>query len=104
MKWAAAALGLIVATILAVRTWDAWRAPPLKLWHTEVPHELSPAEIDAADWERWLAAEDAVFAQVRSEVTDKLPADDRVLANRYFAGSPMYEGNFTSNWNRSFVL
>ena len=104
LKRLAIGIGLVLATVFAVRAWDAWRAPPLKLWHTEVPTELSPREIDQADWERWLAAEDAVFAQVRADVTDKLPAEDRVPANRYFAGSPMYSGNFTSNWNRSFVL
>ncbi len=103
-KRLAIGLGLILATIFAVRAWDAWRAPPLKLWHTEVPTELSPREMEDADWERWLTAEDAVFAQVEAEVTDKLPAEDRVAANRYFAGSPMYERNSTRNWNRSFVL
>ena len=100
----ALALGLVLATIFAVRAYDAWRSPPLKLWHTEVPHELDADEIDAADWTHWLAAEDAVIAETRARVTDKLPAEDQLLANRYFSGSPMNAGRFTSDWNRSFVL
>ena len=38
--------------------------------------------------QHWLAAEDAVFAEVRTRVTDKLPAEDHTPANRYFSGSP----------------
>jgi alpha-beta hydrolase superfamily lysophospholipase len=45
-----------------------------------------------------------VFAQVRAQVTDKLPAADRVPGNRYFSGSPLNSYHYTSNWNRSFVL
>ena len=36
----AIALGIVLATIFVVRAFDAWRSPPLKLWHTQVPHEL----------------------------------------------------------------
>ena len=74
MRRLAIAIGLILATIFVVRAWDAWRAPPLKLWHTEVPHDLDADDISAADWNHWLAAEDKVFAEVRARVTDKLPA------------------------------
>jgi alpha-beta hydrolase superfamily lysophospholipase len=95
---------LVLATILAVRAFDAWRAPPLKLWHTFVPHELDARQLDAADWAGWLAAEDAAFDAVRAEVTDKLPAEDHSDANRFFADSPTHSANFTSDWNRSYVL
>ena len=30
--------------------------------------------------------------------------EDRVRANRYFEGSPLYSGGFSQDWNRSFVL
>jgi alpha-beta hydrolase superfamily lysophospholipase len=107
VKWAkraGMALGLVLATILAVRAVDAWRAPPLKLWHTEVPHELDADEIDRADWATWLEAEDAVIAEVRTRVTDKLPAEDQVAANRFFAGSPMNPARLATDWNRTQVL
>jgi alpha-beta hydrolase superfamily lysophospholipase len=91
-------------TVLCVRAYDAFRAPPLRLWHTVVPRELAAEAIDAADWQAWLGAEDAVFAQVRAEVSDKLLADDRVESNRFFTGSPMYTPRFETDWNRSYVL
>jgi alpha-beta hydrolase superfamily lysophospholipase len=105
-KWLrriSAGLALVLLTILAVRAFDAWRAPPLSLWHTEVPGELNAAQIDAADWTAWLFAEQSAFHEVRTRVTDKLPAADQVPANRYFAGSPMHGSHFTTDWNRSFL-
>jgi alpha-beta hydrolase superfamily lysophospholipase len=98
------ALGLVLATILAVRAVDAWRAPPLKLWHTEVPRELKAHEIDRADWSTWMKAEDAVFAEVRTRVTGKLPAEDRIAANRFFEDSPMNPLRLVTDWNRTQVL
>ena len=94
----------MLATVLAVRAFDAWRSPPLKLWHTEVPHELEADDIDRADWATWMKAEDAVFAEVRTRVTDKLPAEDRIAANRLFEGSPMNAARLATDWNRTQVL
>ena len=103
LKRAAWAVGLIIGTVLAVRAYDAWRSPPLALWHSHAPEELHAAEIDRLDWTGWLAAEAAVFDEVRREVTDKLPVADQVPTNRYFAGSPMHGSHFTQDWNRSYV-
>lgn len=100
----AIAAALILLTILAVRAWDAWRAPPLSLWHREVPRELDADAIDAATWADWLAAEAQAFDDVRTRVTDKLPAADRAPANRFFADSPMNSGRHATDWNRTFVL
>lgn len=94
----------MLVTFLCVRAYDAWRAPPLKLWHTFVPHELDAKAIDAADWQSWLAAEDSVFAEVSARVTGKLPAEDQLRSNRYFAGGLMYPAKLTTDWNRSYVL
>jgi alpha-beta hydrolase superfamily lysophospholipase len=98
------AIGIVIATILVVRSVDAWRSPPLKLWNTQVPHELDADEIDAADWEAWLVAENAAFADMQREVIDALPVEDQVPINRYFAGSPINPQKFAQNWNHSFVL
>jgi alpha-beta hydrolase superfamily lysophospholipase len=97
------ALGLVLLTVLVVRAFDAWRSPPVKLWHREVPHELAAAAIDAADWTAWMKAEDAAFAEVRANVTDKLPTEDRVFANRFFADSPMNPAHLAKDWNRTQV-
>ena len=98
---------LAVALLLALFAWrvyDALRDPPLELWHTVVPHELSAARIDATDWKGYLDAERALFDEVRAEVTDKLAPEARVESNRYFSGSPIYPGRFAQDWNRSYVL
>src|SRR5687768_8983005 len=106
LKWlkrTAVAAGLILATVLAVRAFDAWRSPPLALWHSQAPTELHAAAIDRTDWAGWLAAEAAAFDEVRTRVTDQLPDADRIPTNRYFAGSPMHASRFTTDWNRSYV-
>ena len=97
-------LAAIVLTIVVVRAWDSQRGAPLEPWHTFVPHELGASALDAADWPKYLDAENAIFEAVRDEVTRKLPPEDRVPINRYFEGSPIYPGRFKRDWNRSFVL
>ena len=107
LKWfkrGALAIVVAVATLLAVRAWDVQRGPPLALWHTVVPHELSAGEIDQADWKRYLDAEERAFAEVRTEVTDRLPPEAREESNRYYAGSPIYPGKFATDWNRCYVM
>jgi alpha-beta hydrolase superfamily lysophospholipase len=104
LRWGIAAIAIVLATVLAVRAWDAQRGPPLELWHTHVPHELSAREIAQADWTQYLAAEQRAIAEVRTEVTDKLEPEARTSANRYFSGSPIYPPGFAQDWNRSFVL
>jgi alpha-beta hydrolase superfamily lysophospholipase len=104
LKWVGIVLAVVVATVLGVRAWDAQRGPPLELWHTHVPHELTAREIDASTWAQYLAAEEATFAEVRSEITDKLPPEARTAANRFFAGSRIYPPRFTHDWNRSFSM
>jgi alpha-beta hydrolase superfamily lysophospholipase len=97
-------IGIIIATVLLVRSYDAWRSPPLKLWHTKVPHELDAKQIDDADWGIWIAAENSVFAEMQHDVIDALPEEDRIPINRYFGGSPINPLNFPQNWNHSYAL
>jgi alpha-beta hydrolase superfamily lysophospholipase len=104
LKWVVALVGVSLATVLVVRAWDAQRGPPLELWHTFVPHEMTAAEIGKADWARYLAAEKKIFDEVRREVTDKLDPEARDPANRYFADSPIYPGKFAQDWNRSYIM
>lgn len=97
-------VAVIAITLLAVRVWDTQRGPPLELWHTFAPVELSADELDEADWAGYLAAEQAVFNAVQAEVTAKLEPKDRVPINRYFEGSQVFPGRFAQDWNRSYVL
>ena len=97
---------LVVAAValLVARAWDSQRGPPLDPWHTYVPHDWHAAEIDKADWAGYLRAEEAVLREVRTEVVDKLDDEARTPGNRYYAGSPIYPGNFAQDWNRSYIL
>jgi alpha-beta hydrolase superfamily lysophospholipase len=92
------------AAILAFRAWDSQRGPPLDPWHTYVPKDLHADEIDKVDWASYLKHEDEIFRDVRREVVDKIDAAARVPGNRYFAGSPMFPGNFKHDFNRSYIL
>ena len=104
LKRAALLLGAIAITLIAVRIYDTQRGPPLELWHTYAPPELSADEIDEADWSQYLAAEQAAFEAVRREVDEQLDPEDRVPVNRYFEGSPVHPARFAQDWNRSYVL
>ncbi len=97
---------VVVALIvfLGVRIWDSRRGLPLEVWHTHVPTELTREELDRADWNDYLAAEQRIFDDIRAEVTQRLEPEDRVPVNRYFEGSPVYPGHFEDDWNRSHVL
>jgi len=97
-------LAVIGLTLLGVRAYDSLRFPPLELWHRYVPVELSVKELDAADWDKYLKAEAAIFDGIRAEVTQKLEPDAKVPTNRYFEGSPVYPAKLTNDWNRSYVL
>src|SRR5215831_9437871 len=103
-KWAAILLAIAALTFFAVRVYDVQRGPPLAVWHTYVPHELRASELDAADWSRYLLEETKIFEALRSEVTQKLQADERVPLNRYFEGSPVYPAHFSQDFNRSYIL
>jgi alpha-beta hydrolase superfamily lysophospholipase len=104
LKGTALAAGASLLTLLGVRAWNAHRAPDLELWHTVVPHELKREDIARADWDAYLRAEAGLFEEVRREVTDRLEPAARTVANRYYAGSPVYPGRFATDWNRSYVL
>src|SRR5262249_28542614 len=93
-----------VLAVLAIRVYIARRGLPLHRWHTYVPHELKAGELERADWQAYLAAENTLFDQVPRDVSERLPPDDRVPVNRYFEGSPVYPAHFAHDWNRSYVL
>jgi alpha-beta hydrolase superfamily lysophospholipase len=103
-KRAAVLLGAIALTLMAVRIYDTQRGPPLELWHLYAPPELSAEQLDKADWNQYLAAEQAAFDAVHREVEDKLTPKERVPVNRYFEGSPVHPAQFATDWNRSYVL
>ena len=104
LKRAGAVLAIALVVFLGLRIWDSQRGLPLEPWHTFVPHELDAEELDRVGWPEYLAAEQRIFEEVRTEVTQKLTPEERVPVNRYFEGSPVYPGHFADDWNRSHVL
>jgi alpha-beta hydrolase superfamily lysophospholipase len=104
LKWGTLLFALPVAVLLGIRAYDAQRGLPLEPWHTFTPHELTARKLADLDWNGYLAAENALFEEVRSHVTRKLDPEDRVPSNRYYAESPVYPGNLPNDWNRSYIL
>jgi alpha-beta hydrolase superfamily lysophospholipase len=49
-------------------------------------------EIAASSWTAYLAKEQALFDDVRANVTDKLSDTERVPSNRYYRGKPAISG------------
>jgi len=99
--WSILVIGM---ALLAMRAYRSLGGPALQPWHTFVPTELSTDQMDAGDWGRYLAQEDAIMASVQAEVSQKLAPGERVPINRYFEASPVYPARFAQNWNRSYVM
>jgi len=97
-------IAIVLATLLAGRAWQSQQGAPLEPWHTHIPPEMTASEIAATDWNGYLARENALFDDVRVNVTQKLPPEERIPSNRYFAESPIYPGRFATDWNRSYVF
>ena len=103
-KWTAVLAVVALAGLLGIRIWDIQRGPPLALWHKYAPDELRAHDLAKLDWAGYVKAEQALLAEVRANVTEKLPPQDRIASNRYFDGSPIYPGKFATDWNRSYIL
>ncbi|MGB5733979.1 MAG: hypothetical protein WBM40_06005 [Thiohalocapsa sp.] len=106
IKWlsrGALFLALLAMVLLGARVYVVQSGPPLKAWHTFVPNELTADELDAADWDAYLQAEQAIVEDMRAEVSQALEPEDRVPYNRYFDGSPVYPANLSRDWNRSYL-
>jgi alpha-beta hydrolase superfamily lysophospholipase len=104
IKWLAIAALLVIVSIAGVRIRDAQRKPPLGPWHTYVPAEMHAHAIDQATWADYIAHENSLFDAVKKNVSDKLTPDERVAANRYYTGSPVFPGHLRTDWNRSYSL
>ena len=95
---------VVVLTLLVGRIVETQRGPPLRVWHTYVPEELTVDEMERTDWAGYLKAEAALFDRLGAELKRGLEDEDRIPGNRYFDGSPIYPPRFEQDWNRSYVL
>jgi len=104
LKRSGVLVALVAVTLLAARLFETQRGPPLRPWHTYVPEELTVDEMERADWAGYLRAEAALFDRLDAEMKRDLEAEDRLPANRYYEGSPIFPGHLPNDWNRSYVL
>ena len=95
---------VVVVTLFVGRIVETQRGPPLRVWHTYVPEELSVDEMERTDWAGYVKAEAALFDRLGAELKRGLEDEDRIPGNRYFDGSPIYPPRFQQDWNRSYVL
>jgi alpha-beta hydrolase superfamily lysophospholipase len=105
--WLAAAVLLIVATVIVGAAVDArYRLPDLQPWHRNAP----PSEIRASDIDEqftladYLAREERVFSEVRTLVEDALPPAGEHAVNRYVRASRSSPARLARDYNRTFEL
>ncbi len=92
------------AVFIAGRIYETQRGPALHPWHTWSADEMSTAEIDRSTFAGYLAREDAIFHEMKIQLTNTLPDDQKTPLNRFYAQSQVYPQQFQPDWNRSFVL
>lgn len=104
MAWTLVVLLLIVVALLGIRIAGLSALPELEPWHRLVPHELEADELDASDWQTYVAAEAALFERLQRELIEPVTASGSARYSRYASDSPVYPGNLPRDWNRSFIL
>ncbi|WP_051279509.1 alpha/beta hydrolase [Chitinilyticum aquatile] len=97
---AGALLPVIALTVLWLR-----QLPELSLWHTHVPPgEFTAQRQDIRTLADYRKLEDALLADVASQVVARTPADEQRLINRYSPRSLANPLDYAQNWNRTFEL
>jgi alpha-beta hydrolase superfamily lysophospholipase len=104
LRKGAALLVVLVLIVVGVRACLSTRGPPLEPWHTIVPDEPSAQAIGEGNWQRYVAAEQRMFDQLRRKLDSSMAPGDRTLLNRYYAPSLTSPEAFGHDWNRSFEL
>jgi alpha-beta hydrolase superfamily lysophospholipase len=104
LAWITAALALLAALAIGLRVASLQSELPLSVWHTHAPEEPDAAALDGMDWGGYLQAEARLFDTLRAHLRERLEADERSPANRYFEASPLHSGRMAVDWNRSQVL
>ncbi|MCX5732588.1 MAG: hypothetical protein NTY18_14845 [Deltaproteobacteria bacterium] len=66
MKRTALVVVVVAVTLVAARIFETQRGPPLRHWHTHVPHELTVAELERTDWAGYLQAEATLFDRLET--------------------------------------
>ena len=94
-------LGVFATVVIAYVVYLDSR-PDLRPWHTARLESEFRAGWPAKTLAEYLAIEDAVFRELRTEVYDRL--EERRKLNRYSAGSLSDPTAYPKDWNRTFEL
>jgi alpha-beta hydrolase superfamily lysophospholipase len=76
--------------------------PDLAIWHTADLDGEFTARSGLKTFREYLELEEALFAELKSEVYDQIEESERSTFNRYTAGSKSDPDIWSPNWNRSF--
>ena len=98
-----AGLGAI-ATVVAVAIFVINKKPELSVWHQTHLDEEFTAQSQIASLPDYLALEGRLFAQLNSDVYNKIADKERTDFNRYHSGSKSDPEIWPQNWNRTFEL
>src|SRR5262245_27490766 len=105
--WASLAILLVIATVVVGAAVDARRRlPDLQPWHRMIPR----AEVRAGDIDErftlanYLQREDEIFAEVKSQIEDRVPPEEAQLPNRYARGSRSSPTRMDRNYNRTYEV
>src|SRR5215204_2444280 len=96
------ALTIVVGAAASARS----RIPDLKPWHHLVPS----AEVRASDvgptftLDDYLAREQKIFAEVRTQIEDRLVPEERLAVNRYDRDGRASPSRLGRDWNRTFEM
>ena len=102
---ASALLGLVLLLVVGYG-WFLFRGPAPSVWHTA----RLEAEFKARDEQKvgtvagYKALEDRLYAELQTEVLDKVQPEDRFAFNRYNRGSRSDPAVWNVNWNRTFEI
>ena len=102
-KWLATIVVLLVLTIYFGRAFDARRMAPLGSEHRiRFEHEFTAAREKQTDWAAYLDIENELAIELEQKIASETRPDSP--ADRYFADSLTFPGNYSSNWNRSYEM
>lgn len=103
LAWALA--GCLAAGIAAYG-WRLASLPPLQPWHL-APLESEFRAADAGrprDLAAYRALEERLLGELRREVLDRVPPEERTAIDRFWPGSPLSPERFGAAWNRTVEL
>ena len=96
------ALTIVVGGAVSARS----RIPDLKPWHRLVPSaEVRASEVGPTyTLDNYLAREQKVFDEVRTQIEDRLAPEERLSANRYDREGQASPSRLGRDWNRTFEM